>query len=123
MFDVMAWFSRDVILGKIEIPSKEEREADQKLWVADSLTKVTGPENINFQAAHMKDIMAKTDYPEFNLDGMAELLITWYQTKPKDIMAYRDHAHASMCGGGHGVAQNKKWYENFDDSMESYVQN
>jgi trimethylamine monooxygenase len=28
MFDLMAWFSRDVILGKIEIPSTEEREID-----------------------------------------------------------------------------------------------
>lgn len=33
MFDLMAWFSRDVILGKIEIPSKEERDIDQNLWI------------------------------------------------------------------------------------------
>ena len=69
-------------------------------------------------------MMANTDYPEFDIEGMAELLNKYcYKTKVNDIMAYRDHSHASLCGGGHGVAQNKKWYENFDDSMESFIQN
>jgi hypothetical protein len=51
--------------------------------------------------------------------------MTWFDKKhtDKEIITFRDYAFPSMCGGGHGVAQNKKWFENFDDSLESYVQN
>jgi hypothetical protein len=49
--------------------------------------------------------------------------MTWFDKKhtDKEIITFRDYAFPSMCGGGHGVEQNKKWFENFDDSLESYV--
>ena len=35
MFDCQAWYARDVIMGKIKIPSKSEIEKDINKWVAD----------------------------------------------------------------------------------------
>ena len=32
MFDTEAWFARDVILGRIRLPSKEERTIDMRKW-------------------------------------------------------------------------------------------
>ena len=74
--------------------------------------------------SYMKDLMTKTDYPEFNVDGQAELLKQWVDKKftDKEILTFRDYAYPSMLGG-HGVVQNKKWFENTDDSLESFVKN
>jgi trimethylamine monooxygenase len=32
MFDAQAWYARDTILGKIQIPSSEDRQADMDIW-------------------------------------------------------------------------------------------
>src|SRR5690554_5002643 len=33
MFDAQAWYARDVILGKIQLPSLEERQKDEEAWL------------------------------------------------------------------------------------------
>jgi trimethylamine monooxygenase len=33
MFDVQAWFCRDLILGKIALPSDEDMKSDIEKWV------------------------------------------------------------------------------------------
>lgn len=34
MFDAQAWYVRDVIMGKIELPSEEERQKDNEDYMA-----------------------------------------------------------------------------------------
>ena len=34
MFDAQAWYLRDVILGRIELPAREEMEKDSAGWQA-----------------------------------------------------------------------------------------
>jgi len=41
MFDAQAWFARDVLLGKITLPSPEERQKDIDIWI----TKLNALEN------------------------------------------------------------------------------
>ena len=49
MFDAQAWYARDVILGRQEIPSAEEQKADFDAWRAREGTLNTDEEMIEYQ--------------------------------------------------------------------------
>ena len=49
MFDAQAWYARDVILGRQEIPSVEEQKADFDAWRAREGTLNTDEEMIEYQ--------------------------------------------------------------------------
>ena len=56
MFDVQAWFARDVILGKIKNPSKDEREKDMQSWSDRLATLPSSTEVIRYQMDYVKDL-------------------------------------------------------------------
>ena len=56
MFDVQAWYARDVILQKIKLPSKEEREKDIKKWFDRGSSLNDCYEDIAFQRDYIKDV-------------------------------------------------------------------
>jgi trimethylamine monooxygenase len=72
MFDAQAWYARDVIMGRIDLPSQAEMHADIDKWreAEDNL-----PDDyacIEFQGKYTMDLMALTDYPEFDCAGANE---------------------------------------------------
>ena len=121
MFDVQAWYVRDVIMGRIQLPSKEEIEADSAKW----LEREAGLENyeheIWFQGDYVQALLDQSDYPKFDVEGINNAFMDWEHHKHDDIMGYRDHGHQSLMTGNEQPVHHTKWIEAMDDSMESYL--
>ncbi|MCC5954487.1 MAG: NAD(P)/FAD-dependent oxidoreductase [Natronohydrobacter sp.] len=124
MFDAQAWWVRDAIMDKIEIPSdKDTLLAD----VAERVAREDAGEDtkyaIQYQADYVKELVAETDYPSFDIDGASEAFFEWKKHKAKDIMAFRDNSYRSVITGSMAPVHHTPWKDALDDSMESYLEN
>jgi len=122
MFDAQAWYTRDVVMGRIDIPSQAEMHADIDNWreAEDNL-----PDDyacIEFQGKYTMDLMALTDYPEFDCAGANQAFFEWKKLKKKDIMTFRNHGHKSALTGTMAPAHHTPWKDALDDSLEAYLQ-
>ncbi|HUE45308.1 MAG TPA: NAD(P)/FAD-dependent oxidoreductase [Aestuariivirgaceae bacterium] len=122
MFDAQAWYVRDVILGRIALPGKAEMQADVEARVAaeDALDGDFAP--IIYQGDYVRELIAETDYPSFDVAAADKAFIEWKGHKKKDIMAFRDNAYVSPMTGTMAPRHHTPWVEALDDSMESYLQ-
>lgn len=124
MFDAQAWWARDVILGKIEIPATlAARQAHSAPWAAREEGLNGDKEMIWFQGDYVKQLIEQTDYPDFNIEGVNECFMEWEHAKHDNIMAFRDHGHTSLLTGNKAMAHHTKWVDAMDDSMEVYMKN
>lgn len=48
---------------------------------------------IRFQGDYVKELIAATDYPCFDVDAVCELFLLWERHKHEDIMGYRNNAY------------------------------
>ena len=122
MFDAQAWYARDVIMGRIDLPSQAEMHADIDKWreAEDNL-----PDDyacIEFQGKYTMDLMALTDYPEFDCAGANEAFFQWKKHKKENIMTFRDHGYKSALTGTMAPAHHTPWKDALDDSLEAYLQ-
>lgn len=122
MFDAQAWWARDVILGRIQIPG------DKKALVADVEDRVAredaGEDDhdaIEYQGNYVKELIAETDYPSFDVDGANEAFFEWKKHKKQGIMEFRNHAYKSVITGTMAPLHHTPWKDALDDSMESYL--
>ncbi len=121
MFDAQAWYARDIILGRIELPSKADMAADIDQWVARE-EKLADPfEQIDFQTDYTKDLVAATDYPDFDLDMVSSLFKEWEHDKEHSITGYRDKAFKSACTGTMAPHHHTPWIEALDDTMATFL--
>ena len=124
MFDAQAWWVRDVMMGKIDIPSDKaalmadvaEREAREE---ASDDTKYA----IKYQGDYVKELIAETDYPSFDVDGACEAFYEWKKHKSINIMTFRDNAYKSVITGTIAPVHHTPWKDALDDSLEVYLQN
>lgn len=121
MFDAQAWFARDVMLGDIELPDKAAREADMKIWLDKQDTIETPNDDVDFQAEYIRDLIDRTDYPDFEIEKVAEIFKSWLKDKEEDILRYRDKNYRSVVTGTKAATHHTKWLEELDDSMERYL--
>lgn len=121
MFDAQAWFVRDVILGKIDLPSFEDREVDVQKWKGREEALATAEEEIDFQADYIRDLMPYSDYPEFGVETQGELLKAWKQDKKRDIMGYRNVGYRSTVTGTVAPPLHDEWLKVLDDSAEGFL--
>ena len=121
MFDAQAWFARDVMLGKIALPSRTEMAADIAKWTARE-EKLADPfEDIDFQADYTRDLCAATDYPQFDLDMTAEMFKKWEHDKERSIVGYRDQSFKSPCTGTDAPMHHTTWMRAMDDSLGVFL--
>jgi trimethylamine monooxygenase len=121
MFDAQAWFARDVILGRFDLPSNEWMGGDIKKWVSDE-EKLTNPfEAIDFQTEYTRELLRPTDYPRLDVDRVAELFKEWEHHKAAGILTYRDKAYPSVITGTMSPAHHTPWIEAMDDSLEAFL--
>lgn len=122
MFDAQAWYARDVIMGRLEVPSQEEMHADIDRWreVEDNLEDDYAA--IRFQGDYTMRLMAKTDYPDFDTADSNEAFFQWKKHKKENIMTFRDHGYKSALTGTMAPAHHTPWKDALDDSLESYLQ-
>jgi trimethylamine monooxygenase len=124
MFDAQAWWVRDVILGRIAIPSDKATLAkDVTERVAAEDTGTNAHDAIHYQGEYVKELIAETDYPDFDVDGACQAFFDWKDHKKKGIMTFRDNAYRSVITGTMAPIHHTPWKDALEDSMESYLRN
>lgn len=121
MFDAQAWFVRDLILGKLDLPDAETRAAGIADWQGREEAAGTPEEQIDFQAAYVSQLIAATDYPTLDTAAVAALFKQWEHDKEADIMGYRDHSYRSVLTGTVSPRHHTRWMEALDDSLEAFL--
>ncbi|HEY9211346.1 MAG TPA: NAD(P)/FAD-dependent oxidoreductase [Ancylobacter sp.] len=121
MFDAQAWYARDVIMGRIVLPSPEAMAADIAKWLAAEALLETPFQAIDFQTDYMKELIPATDYPMFDLDSVAALFKVWEHDKEKSIMGYRDNSYVSIMTGNMAPKHHTPWLEALDDSFDAFI--
>ncbi len=122
MFDAQAWWVRDVIMGRISIP------ADKAVLMKDVADRVAAEDAgqdahdaIHYQGDYVKELIAETDYPSFDVDGACEAFFAWKDHKKANIMTFRDNAYRSVITGTMAPLHHTPWKDALEDSMESYL--
>ena len=121
MFDAQAWWARDVILGRIEIPSFADMQAHSAEWEKREGTLETDEDLIWFQGDYTQDLIDQTDYPNFDIEGVNKTFMEWEHHKHEDIMGFRNNGYRSLMTGTMAPVHHTKWTEAMDDSMEEYL--
>ncbi|MGQ3674803.1 NAD(P)-binding domain-containing protein [Xanthobacter sp. TB0139] len=124
MFDAQAWYVRDIIMGRIRIPAEKEvlladvREREAREDLSGDVKYA-----IKYQGDYVKELIAETDYPAFDVDGACEAFYAWKKHKAEDIMNFRNNSYKSVITGTMAPRHHTSWKEALDDSMESYLLN
>ena len=123
MFDAQAWYARDIMMGRIDVPDAAAREQD----VADRVAAEDALEDdygcITYQGNYVKELIADTDYPSFDVDGADQAFFQWKKHKKEDIMTFRNNSYQSVITGTMAPMHHTPWKDALDDSMESYLEN
>lgn len=121
MFDAQAWYARDAMLGRQPLPSKEAMRQDSLRWLAREEATDGPAQDIDFQAAYIRDLLNATDYPDFDVEGMAALFKEWKHDKQEDILGYRNRSYRSTMTGVMAPAHHTPWMRAMDDSLEAFL--
>lgn len=121
MFDAQAWLVRDFITGERDMPARSARDADIAEWMQRFEAIQTPTDEIRFQADYVRDLIAATDYPMFDLEKVVEIFLAWKADKKRDILRYRDEVYRSVLTGTLAAKHHTPWLEEFDDSVERYL--
>ena len=121
MFDAQAWYARDVILGRIKLPSKAEMQKDDEKWVKREEALKDAFAKIDFQADYVRDLCAATDYPKFDIDMTVDEFKEWEHDKEDSIVGYRNKAFKSPCTGTMAPVHHTPWLEAMDDTMKTFL--
>ena len=121
MFDCQAWYVRDVIMKKIQMPNDQEIEKDINEWVKKE-EKLEDPiQMIDFQTEYTKDLYALSDYPKIDFELIRSHFKEWEHHKEEDIMTYRNKSFSSPVTGTIAPLHHTPWAEAMDDSKEAFL--
>ena len=121
MFDAQAWYARDIMLGRIAVPGKNDRAADvvTRIEAEDAIEDDYGA--IRYQGDYVRELMAETDYPDFDVELSNEAFFQWKKHKKQNIMSFRDNGYVSPMTGVKAPPHHTKWVDALDDTYESYL--
>jgi trimethylamine monooxygenase len=123
MFDAQAWLARDVMLGRITLPSFAEMQADSLKWREKEEALETASDGIDFQCAYVRELIDMTDCFDFNPEAMAEQFKEWKHHKEEDVLTYREQCFPSLLTGTMAPVHHTPWIEALDDSLETFLAN
>ena len=72
---------------------------------------------------YVKELIAETDYPSFDVDGANDAFFQWKKHKKQNIMTFRDNSYKSVMTGTMAPAHHTPWKDALDDTLESYLEN
>ncbi|GAB5469923.1 MAG: NAD(P)/FAD-dependent oxidoreductase [Rhodospirillales bacterium] len=122
MFDAQAWWVRDAILGRIEIPKdRATLDADVTRRVAEEDAGESDYDAIRYQGDYVQELIDETDYPSFDVNGACEAFFAWKKHKKEDIMKFRDNGYKSVMTGTMAPKHHTPWVDCLDDSMKDYL--
>lgn len=123
MFDAQAWWVRDAIMGKIEIPSDiNVLNADVADRIAREDAGVGAKDAIQYQGDYVQELIAETNYPSFDVQGACDAFFAWKDHKEDDIMDFRNKSYRSVITGTMAPEHHTPWEDALDDSLEAYLQ-
>ncbi|MEM8775317.1 MAG: NAD(P)/FAD-dependent oxidoreductase [Pseudomonadota bacterium] len=122
MFDAQAWWVRDQIMGKIDLPDQAAMEADPKAREAAEDALEDDYACIAYQGAYVQELIDETDYPSFDVEAANQAFYEWKKHKKKGIMDFRNHGYVSPMTGNRAPPHHTPWVDALDDSLESYLQ-
>lgn len=121
MFDVQAFYARDVVLGRIALPDAAAMAADIDLWQKCEAELTDAFEQIDYQKAYIVDLADCVDYAPCDWDMTTALFKEWEHDKEHSILGYRDKAFTSPCTGTTAPVHHTPWIEAMDDSMACFL--
>lgn len=83
----------------------------------------TDEDMIYFQGDCVLDLIADTDYPSFDVEGVNKTFMEWEHHKHEDIMGFHNNLYRSLMTGNMSPKHHTPWIDALDDSMESYLKN
>ena len=121
MFDAQAWYVRDLIMNKIQIPSTEEIEKDIDYWV-NKEEKLEDPlQMIDFQTEYTIDLSTHVDYPKIDFELIRKHFYQWEHDKIENIIDYRNKSFSSAVTGSVAPLHHTKWLDAMDDTMDTFM--
>ena len=121
MFDAQAWLARDLLMGRLPLPDKAAMQADSEHWQQREQACSNADQEIDFQAAYVRDLVDASDYPDFPIEQVAEIFKQWKRDKKRDILGYRDQRYRSVLTGTLAPAHHTPWMKALDDSLEAFL--
>ena len=121
MFDAQAWYARDVIMGRVALPTQPEMQLDIDVWRAQEDSLADDYEAIAFQGRYTMELMAKTDYPAIDLEDCNQAFYQWKKHKKQGIMTFRDHGFKSALTGKIAPPHHTPWVDALNDSLACYL--
>jgi trimethylamine monooxygenase len=121
MFDAQAWYTRDVIMGRIKLPKADAMAKNSKIWRKREEKLENAEQMIWFQGDYVKELISATDYPSFDIEDTNKTFMQWEHDKAADIMGYRNKAYRSLMTGTMAPTHHTPWLEAMDDSLETYL--
>ncbi len=122
MFDAQAWYVRDLIMGKLDLPGTQQEMTENSMaWRERELTLETAEEMFTFQGDYILELIEATDYPTFDIEGVRRTFLEWKNHKKENIMAFRDNAYRSLMTGTMSPTHHTPWIDALDDSLETYL--
>ncbi|MFE2003752.1 flavin-containing monooxygenase [Pseudomonas guariconensis] len=121
LFDAQAWFARDLMLGRIQLPDQAAMQADSARWRAEEEALESTASMYQFQGRYIQHLIGQTDYPSFDIDAVNRIFLKWKHDKKHDIMDYRDRSYRSVMTGTAAVPHHTRWLQALDDSLEEYL--
>lgn len=122
MFEAQAWYVRDIILGNIDLPIKDKMKSHSRSWHERERALKCSEEMLNFQGDYILDLIAETDYPPIDTDGIRRTFLQWLKHKEENIMTFRDHSYRSLITGKMSPKHHTAWIDALDDSLEAYLE-
>ena len=123
MFDAQAWWSRDVIMGRIDLPAQKDMISDVNDRVAREDAGQDDYDAIWYQGDYVKELIDETDYPSFDVEGACKVFKEWKGHKKTNIMTFRDNSYKSVITGSMAPIHHTPWKDAMDDTIESYLLN
>ena len=123
MFDAQAWWVRDAIMGRIDIPTDMAAlEADVAKRKAEEAELADDYACVDYQGAYTQELIDETDYPSFDIQAANQAFYEWKKHKKQNIMEFRNHGYTSPMTGTKAPPHHTPWKEALDDSLEDYLQ-
>lgn len=121
MFDLQAWYARDVILGRIALPDAAAMAQDITLWQQREDTLKDAFEQIDYQKDYIVELADAVDYAPCDWEMTVALFKEWEHDKENSILGYRDKSFTSACTGTKAPVHHTPWLEAMDDSMADFL--
>ena len=109
------------MLGRIDVPDLAAMRHHSQTWREREETLEDDEQMIWFQGDYVQELIAETDYPNFDVAGVNRTFVEWEHHKNEDIMGFRNNAYRSLMTGNMQAVHHTPWLEALDDSMDSYL--